>query len=127
MSFWYLASPYSKYPFGRGRACQDVCVAAGHLIACGIPVFCPIAHSHPIAEHGGIDPVDCDLWLGLDEKFMEAASGLIVFEMTGWRESEGVQREIEYFTNAGKPIYYMSEIKVPELFKENELELSIGN
>ena len=45
--FWYLASPYSKYPEGTQAAFEMACWQAGLLIRAGVPVFSPIAHSHP--------------------------------------------------------------------------------
>lgn len=56
MSYWYLASPYSKYPAGIEAAFQDICKQTALLIRHKIPVYSPIAHTHPVAIHGEIDP-----------------------------------------------------------------------
>lgn len=105
--FWYLASPYSKYPGGIETAFHDVCEVAAYLISQGVHLYCPIAHTHPIALYGGIDPCDHDIWLPVDQPFMDAACGLIVATMDTWHESYGIQEEIVRFTAMGKPIYYL--------------------
>lgn len=120
MSFFYLASPYSKYPGGIEAAHADVCMEAALLVRAGIPVYSPIAHTHPIAIHGDIDPFDHSIWLEADRTFMDAAQGLIVCEMEGWETSYGIGVEIEHFKKAGKPIIRMTPGMLPqELMREN--------
>ena len=111
--FWYLASPYSKYPEGTQAAFEMACGQAGLLIRAGVPVFSPIAHSHPISEHGGINPLDHDIWLPADKPFMDAARGCIVVMADGWQESYGVKFEIDTFYHAGKPFVFMQPGVVP--------------
>jgi hypothetical protein len=107
VSFQYLASPYSRYPAGIDAAHRDACRAAAYLIRRGVHVFCPIAHTHPIALHGALDPRNHDLWLALDRKMMDAAAGLIVVMMEGWDTSVGIRHEMTVFANARKPISYL--------------------
>jgi hypothetical protein len=114
LSYWYLASPYSKYEYGIVAAWEDICEDAGLLIKAGVPVYSPIAHTHPIAVHADIDPYAHDIWLPADAPLMEAAHGLIVNMMPGWKESYGISVEIKAFEDAGKPIIYMSPGIVPE-------------
>lgn len=102
-SYWYLASPYSKHPLGIDGAFNEVCLAAGLLVKAGVSVFSPIAHTHPIALAAGIDPLSHDIWLAADRAFMDAASGILVLAVPGWRESFGVGHEREVFRAAGKP------------------------
>ena len=54
--FWYLATPYVKFPGGLAAAFVAACEQYALLIRAGVPAFCPIAHSHGAAVHGGIDP-----------------------------------------------------------------------
>lgn len=107
-TYWYLASPYSKYPAGLEAAFRDICKAAGYLINNKVPIFCPIAHSHPISMHGNLDALDHDVWLPADKPFFEGASGIIVCKMDTWEKSYGINYEIEAFRQLGKPIWYMS-------------------
>lgn len=110
--FWYLASPYSKYADGIERAWRDICVVAGKLIAAKVPVYCPIAHTHPIAVYSYMDPLKHDIWLPADEPMMRAADGLLVCMMPGWQESYGIGLERAEFERLGKPAYFLT---YPEL------------
>lgn len=112
--FYYLASPYSKYPGGLDEAYRVACRAAALLIKAGVPVFAPIAHSHGPAMLGGIDPLSHDIWLPADEPMMRAAKGLIVLKAESWQDSYGMAEEIRAFEEAGKPIVYMEPGVVPE-------------
>ena len=113
MTYWYLASPYSKYPAGLEAAFQEVCRQTALLIRHGIPVYSPIAHTHPIAIHGGMDPLDHGIWLPADLPLMRAAHGLIVCQMATWDQSYGIGEEIKEFTKLGLPIIYMEPGVVP--------------
>lgn len=104
----YLASPYSRLKNQEGgleRACADVCVVAGDLLRHEIKVFSPIGHSHVIAKYAGIDPLDYDIWLDLDEAMMEVSDALVIAKLKGWERSEGVDYEKDVFFTAGKPVY----------------------
>jgi len=113
MSFWYLASPYSKYPQGHQAAYAHVSRQAGLLLKAGVEVFSPIAHSHPIALYGEIDNLDGAYWLDRQKPFMAAAKGMISLELPGWEESDGMKHERAYFRSAGKPVVRMVPGVVP--------------
>lgn len=102
--FWYLATPYSKYPAGLEFAFSHACNVAGRLLAEGVHVYSPIAHTHPVAQYGGLDPFCHDTFLPLDKKIMEHAHGCLVIKMPGWESSKGILWEVEYFEKAGRPI-----------------------
>jgi hypothetical protein len=102
----YLGSPYTKYASGLDAAFQDVCAIAADLIKEGVKVYSPIAHTHPIAIHGNLDPRNHDIWLPFDQAMMNAADAMVIADMDGWRESYGVRFEIETFQRAGKPVYF---------------------
>lgn len=123
MSFYYLASPYSKHPKGTDVAFERACEAAAILMVRHIPVFSPIAHSHSISETAHLNG-DHRFWLDIDFPFMDAALGLIVLMDDGWEESAGVTEEIGTFACMHKPIYYMDRgIVAPVLeliFSEDE-------
>jgi len=113
MSFWYLATPYAKYPRGPLAAFEAAIEQAALLIHEGILVFCPIVHSHYMHKH--IKPLDAHrFWLSFDRTFMEVSRGLIVCELLSWRESRGMLEEVLWFTRNSKPIVYMTPGKVPE-------------
>lgn len=102
---YYLATPYTKYRAGIWPAYKEAARIAGRLTAIGLNVYSPIAHSHPLAVYGGIDPLDHDLWMRVDAPFVAICGALIVAKMDGWRDSKGVTIEIESFATAGKPIF----------------------
>lgn len=106
MSYWYLATPYSKYPDGIYAAHRLACREAGRFVRHGIPVFSPISHSHSIAVASCIDPVDHTIWIPADRPLMAAAFGLVVCCAESWRESKGIELEISEFEFAQKPVKY---------------------
>jgi hypothetical protein len=112
--FWYLATPYSKYPDGIEAAFRAACEQSALLVKAGIPIFCPIAHTHPVAIQGGIDPFDHEIWLPADEPFMHLACGLIFCKLPSWEISYGMNEERKVFTAAGKPILDMEPGSVPD-------------
>lgn len=116
---WYLATPYTKYKFGLDRAHLDACRAAAGLIKRGVHVFSPVAHSHPIAILGDIDPVDHDLWMELDGRILKTCDGLIVLRMAGWDESRGIAVEMAAFKRAGKPTKHYSWPQLEEIPSES--------
>lgn len=105
---FYIATPYSQYAQGREQAWRDACAAAATLIKRGLFVFSPVAHSHPIAEFGDIDPLCHKTWMPLDLAMLDECAGLVVVMMPGWRESIGVQREIAHAIETDKSVCYLS-------------------
>lgn len=105
---YYLATPYTKYEGGIEAAFEAAAAITARLVKANLSVYSPIAHAHPVAVHGGIDPLDHSIWLDFDLRMMRAADCLIVAQMQGWRESFGVSQEIKFFQNAGKPILYLN-------------------
>lgn len=104
-SLCYLATPYSKYKPGLVKAFEDAAALAATLLVAGVKVYSPIAHTHPLAIHGHLDPLDHSIWLPFDEAMMNVCDVLIVAHMDGWEESYGIKHEIEFFTKANKPIF----------------------
>lgn len=106
--YWYLATPYTKYPGGRVKAFEAAATVAGHLLQREVPVFCPITHSHPIACNSTIKDDDYSVWLPLDHHFMANAVGIIVAMLPSWETSYGVKVELEYFQGLGKPVLWLA-------------------
>ena len=101
----YLATPYTKFPQGLSGAFVIAARLAARLLKAGVKVYSPICHAHPIAIHGGLGPRDHALWIPFDELMMARCDILIVAHMDGWAQSKGIAHEVEFFTNAGKPIF----------------------
>ena len=106
-SLVYLGSPYSKYPDGIEAAFQEVSCIAARLLEQGVNVFCPIAHSHPLAEHGGLDPLDHSIWMPANTAYMGKSDALVIATMRSWKQSVGLHHEIEWFAQADKPIFFV--------------------
>ena len=117
MSYYYLATPYSKYPEGRPAAFDMACRQAAILLKAKIPVYCPIAHGHAIGDANGIDPLDWDFWMEADVPMMDAAKGLIVVKAPTWDISLGISKERQFFALMKKPIVWMEVDVLPEEFK----------
>lgn len=103
----YLATPYSRYPDGLEAAFRDAAKLAARLLELGVRVYSPICHTHPIAIHGELDPLDHSIWLPFDEAMMEACDAIVVAMMPSWKQSKGIKYEIDYFTLEGKPVFYL--------------------
>lgn len=104
-TLYYLATPYTKYKGGIEKAFMAAAELTGKLLTNGYRVYSPIAHTHPVAVYGGLDPLDHSIWLPFDEAMMHACDALLVAHMDGWRESKGVMHEIEFFARGKKPIF----------------------
>ena len=113
--FWFLATPYSKYPHGLDAAFRLAARQRGLLVRAGIPVFSPIVHSHAVAMECGIDPYDHAIWLPAETPMRRAASGIILLRAESWEISFGMKLEYEEFRAAGKPTIWMDPDVLPEL------------
>jgi hypothetical protein len=114
VSFWYLATPYTKYPLGIDRAFKDASEQAAIFIRRGINVFSPIAHTHPIAVHGRMDPLDFKMWLKAQESFMKASCGVIFCKLISWEISYGMNEEKKIFLSDNKPLVEMEPNVLPD-------------
>jgi hypothetical protein len=103
----YLACPYS-HPDRTVRVARFEAVnrVASDLMRRGLKIFSPISHTHPIAEAGGL-PLGWDYWYEYDLAFLSASNKLIVLMADGWKESTGVNGEIQIAETLGIEIEYM--------------------
>lgn len=110
----YLASPYSSGDEAvRVERYKKACVAAGALMRRGYLVFSPIAHNHVLAAPGL--PVEFEYWRDWCLSFLRSwATDLYALNLPGWRESVGVQAEIEEAKRLNIPV---RECKWGEVYK----------
>ena len=107
--YWYLATPYSKWKHGLDNASHVACILAGQLLARGVIVYSPIAHSHAISKRLiDVDPRDHDFWLRADKPLFHGAHGLLIATFDGWSESKGVTAEIAWAREHNRPRYLIS-------------------
>ena len=102
--FWYMASPYS-HPSAyvrdaRARAARDATYGA---LRQGYVCFSPIHATHDIAVAHSL-PKDAEWWKQYNARYLDAAAGVIVLMLDGWRESVGVKWEIEYADRSPYPL-----------------------
>lgn len=71
-------------------------------------VFSPISHSHPIAISNDLAG-NIEFWLEHDLKMLERCDILFVLMLEGWKESTGVQHEINFAKGKNMPIVYINE------------------
>lgn len=103
----YLAVPYShpdpKIREARYHAANR---AAYRLMQRGDIVFSPISHSHPIEVESGVIG-DHEFWAKQDDAFQGRATSVAVLMIDGWKESRGVQREIQIAKETGMEVEYL--------------------
>ncbi len=80
----YLASPYSKFDGGIEVAEASVSLLAAQMLAAGVNVYSPVTHSHRLARSGDIDAFDYNIWLPIDEAWLEVCDALVIAMFTGW-------------------------------------------
>lgn len=80
---------------------------AAKLIEQGHIVYSPLTMTHPIdiilADDGAT--LGSDYWVAFDKAFMSRCDEIAVLKLDGWEASKGVQFEIEFFRQSGKPIW----------------------
>jgi hypothetical protein len=109
----YLATPYTHLdPNYVERRFVMACEIAGELMKMGYIVFCPIAHTHPIAVANPDMPrFDPDYWIEFDRFFLAACDIMVIADiMDGWKESRGIAKEIVIAKDLGKEVRMVSEL-----------------
>lgn len=106
----YLASPYSDSdPAIRQYRFEIICRVAARLMKQERMIFCPIAHTHPIAVAGQL-PTGFDFWERYDKLMMDACAEIWVVTLDGWKESIGVGKEIAYMKSQDKLVRYIDAL-----------------
>jgi nucleoside 2-deoxyribosyltransferase len=113
--FWYVGTPYTNYPEGLDAAAHYAAAITGALMSCGLQVYSPIAHCHPIAMSAGLDATAGKFWMKCTSAVRRAATGLIVVEMLTWEQSSGLTAEREEFSLEGKPVYHLNRVALARL------------
>jgi hypothetical protein len=109
----YLASPYSSRLEGLGKLRQEqerydeIKGIAARLMKEGHYVFSPIVHCHPMAVKYGL-PTDWAYWKGYLHVMLPKCDEVWVAGMVGYKESTGVNGEIELARKLSIPVWYLS-------------------
>ena len=99
----YLAGPYS-HPDALVREARfdAACRATADLVHAGRVVFSPIVHGHPLVRFGL--PTDWSFWQWFNTEHLRRCDEMLVLQIDGWQESEGVRAEIELARAMGKRV-----------------------
>jgi hypothetical protein len=105
----YLASAYShELEIIRNRRFHKACIVVGKLMLNGMMVFSPIVHGHPIVQHTTL-PMGWEFWKDFNRLVISKCNLLLVLTINGWKESKGVNTEIDTAKELGIPIKYVDE------------------
>ena len=123
----YLASPYTHNdPKVEEARYQFACLATGRLIKEGQHVYSPIAHSRAIAQQTDL-PTDFGFWAAYDTDMISKCDEVVVLTLNGWKESKGVQAEINIARALNKPIRYQNYCDSKEpVTKETVVAMDAG-
>lgn len=111
--YWYLATPYSKWVHGLDDANIVAQLLAARIMYEKVDVYTPIGHTHGISKqmiamNMKIDPRDHSFWMKRDKPLFDAAGGLLVADLPGWKTSTGVTVEIDWCRAQKKPVFLLN-------------------
>lgn len=103
---FYISTPYTLFPKGRQAAFEEAAIITARLLdVTGDVCFSPIVHCHPLAEFGGLDPLDMKRWLPFCEIMLSKCDTLIVAHMESWENSSGIAYEIDRAWQWKMPVF----------------------
>jgi len=129
---WYLASPYSHPDEStRRRRAELAARCAGLLAARGWLVYSPIAHGQAMLDQvRNLGLWSHEQWLDYDLPMLRRCDGILVLQLTGWRESRGILAELEAADKAWKTAraVIMSSLSDPPMVSQEvtPMELAMG-
>ncbi len=94
---WYVATPYSHASAAvREQRALMATAAKATLLDAGVHAYSPIAAHHPASLYMTSSKVDDHaFWMRVCFDMLDRCDGLLVVTMDGWRQSKGVQMEID--------------------------------
>ncbi len=103
----YLASPYTaKSKKLMHERFKEISKVGAKLVMKGHILFCPISQSVALAKYGNLK-TNWAFWKTFDLTVLSKCDELWVVKMPGWKESVGVQAEIQYAEDNGIKIRYL--------------------
>lgn len=108
----YIACPFSDSNKEKMELRNSIATTyCAKLVADGVlGAFSPISYSDPLAKIEQL-PRSWNYWGEVDRMFLSYSKKMIVLTLEGWKESEGVQAEIEIATEMGIPIEYVDPLE----------------
>lgn len=102
----YLASPYwHADPAVRNQRFRAACRATADMIRDGLTVFSPVVYGHALTAWGL--PGGWSFWEPHDNEHLAHCEEVVVLRLDGWRDSEGVQAELDAAAALGKPVRFI--------------------
>lgn len=97
----YLASPYTHVdPLVRKTRFLLAEQVTAELLKRGEIVFSPIVHTHELSTKHAL-PYDFDFWQRYCLGMLRHAESFVILTISGWRESKGLQAELDFSRKAG--------------------------
>lgn len=110
----YLACPYThEHDYIQHQRYEQVTRVAAELMRQGLCIYSPITSMHYLSRHCKPNEID---WLQHDLIILSRCDKLIVLQLEGWEDSEGLRREIAFAKEHNIPIFYMEY----DLGKDNQ-------
>lgn len=116
----YVASPYSAPDAKRMgvRRMHITQITAELMGKYNLSFYSPIIHSAEVAKWGSF-PGTWEFWKNQDLPMLNKCDQLWIVMLEGWKESVGVQAEIEFWNKkARKPIVYVDPITLKRTTKK---------
>lgn len=106
MTLIYLASPYSHdNPQMRSHRAGVASQCAADLMDNQTIVYCPVAHGHCISSFSPLAAsFGHDFWMRHCRAMLWNCDQLFILPLEGWRQSKGMQEEIELAKSNKMPI-----------------------
>lgn len=107
LSVKYLAAPYShEKPDVMESRFKTINLVAAQLLKDGHFIYSSISHCHQMAKDHRL-PTNFEFWRDYDKAMLSKCDQLFVLCLDGWKNSVGVQAEIEIAKELGLTIKYI--------------------
>lgn len=117
MGYYYISNPYNGTEEQKHHRAQVAAKVCGSLLKRGIHAWSPIVHNHAMMETFNEFTLEerRNIMLPFDFSLLNESKGMIVLTIEGWKESYGVNAEIEFCKKSDIPIYYLDPEKIERL------------
>ncbi|MDO5566572.1 MAG: DUF1937 family protein [Planctomycetia bacterium] len=116
----YLAAPYSAPDHKTEKMrFKTTCEVQAKLMTARYAVFSPLANSVPAVELGNLE-IDHADFMRFDSTMLRRCDELLVLALESWRESKGIQEEIQEAIALRKPVLVIQQGDIPDLPYLNE-------
>jgi hypothetical protein len=106
----YVCTPYTHPdPEVVKKRYQTAVVITKAIALQGASPFSPIVHGHALIKDDVLPQFDHDLWMELDEPWLQVCDALVYVECEGWERSHGMKHEMDYARFLGKPVMSLEQ------------------